>query len=74
MPLLVRNFAEAMIEPNELQFFQEVLSSFFYRKLVKLYKLSETSGKKGRQMEMRQNLRKITDTINSIEQNMNAFI
>ena len=29
MPAFVRNFAEAMIEPNELQFFQEILSDFF---------------------------------------------
>ena len=41
MPLFVRNFAEAMIDPNELQFFHEILSIFFRNKLVKLYEKSE---------------------------------
>ena len=69
MPLFVRNFAEAMIEPNELQFFQEILSNFFYRKLFELYDQSEIKGTKGKQFQ-----RKITDVINSLEQNMDAFM
>ena len=63
MPLFVRNFAEAMIEPEELQFFHEILSIFFRNKLVKLYEKSEISGTKARH----QWLRKITIAINSLE-------
>jgi hypothetical protein len=48
MPLFVRNFAEAMIEPNELQFLQEILSKFFFQKLFKLYESGEIITNKGK--------------------------
>ena len=72
MPLFVRNFSEAVIEPDELEFFQHILASFFKEQLRSLYLNNGNAWITHSLSSSHQ--RKTTHALNQVEANLSAFI